>query len=206
MKKLILITLIIAGGFPFSCEERGSTNNTKYEIKSLSLKAGKITKGESSTWYQFEAIVFDSADSDTLSAEEFGMSIWVDELRVVSNDNAKRLDFGIMPSAFADPAPPSPESKIAAISVYANEIVQAGGNTYPIGDDLAPLFEASYTYGDKVSFSSFIDQDDPWFQGDPIYLHFVSTLDVPVSQVFEVSIAMDNGEVFDLQTQNVILK
>lgn len=204
MKKLSFLIIILTVGIPFSCDESRTSLNGTYEIESLILKAGKIS--EETFGYQFEEIIFDPADTDTLSASLFGMSIWIDELKYVPNENASLFDFNFINGAFADTVLPSPESKITSISVYSSEPIQADGTVYQAGDNLALLFKASGYYGETMIIDDFIIHNEEWNQYEPIYLHFEASLDTPLAQTFQVKITMDDENVFNLQVPQVILK
>ncbi|MFY0600662.1 MAG: hypothetical protein JXR03_13400 [Cyclobacteriaceae bacterium] len=205
MKKLIVIAFIFISGVPFSCNDDIKTRKGVYKIGSIELGVGKISKHNSR--YMLEEVVFDDVTPDTISATEFGIMLWYEELDFEPLDQAFRLDFSFISAAFADPAPPSPDAIISSLSIFSEDSVGSGGVVYSAGENLSILFKASSEYGaEPVSFEDFIEEEKKWYQFESIFIHLSRPLDFPMSQKITVRVMMDDGEVFNVESPKVQVK
>jgi hypothetical protein len=199
MKKLSIIILIaiLILPLPFSCGPTES-NLPDYKITELELKVGKFDSGS------FQKTTF-TTESDTISSLEF-----VIQIAISKSESIKiAASSGLIPFtnvAFAKRIPPAIKSTIDLISIYSDESVYASNEVFPPDQSLRNLFEARNYYGDFLPVLNFIENFDRWQLEDKIYLQLANPLDQPLAQKLKVIVTMDDGTVFELETEKVVVK
>ncbi len=204
MKKsiVIILTSLLVAPLPFSCN-RGEIG--EYKVSELGISVGKLI--DISEYRQFEKILFDPAPIDTLNSSAFAMHLFITDIEYITQK--AQLNAPLISSAMADEAPAKPSSKLSLISIYSNKTVYANGEIYEATNNLTSLFMArtSNYYDNKpTSVLKFIEDFNIWEQEVGILLILDANLDQPLAQKFKVIVTMDDGTVFELETEKVVVK
>ncbi|MEP4534498.1 MAG: hypothetical protein ABJ004_15510 [Cyclobacteriaceae bacterium] len=201
MKKslTILLVLVLILPLPFSCG--WYEGSPEYRIQRAGLEIGSIEENSDGNFYDFEIA------KDTLSAADFGLRLFVDSISNVSSiSHPNRL--ALFNAALADQPSPRPVSRLSLISIYSSTDLIVNEIEYKAGDNLAPVFLASmeYYYRQPQTVLSFIDSYFVWDQWNAIILHFNGELPFSVVGKFTVKATMSDGVVFELESEEVIIK
>ena len=206
MKKAltILLALVLVLPLPFSCDwVTGNYGSSQYRIQRIGLETGIINEDVDSNRYNFEI-----ADAnDTLSSEQFAFRLFIDSVSYISFEKSFE-PIGIFNAASADPAPPTPVTNVSLISIYSSTDLTVDDVEYKAGENLTPIFLASseYYYRQPQAILSFIDSYFEWNEWNDIMLHFDGKLHSSVNGTFTIKVTMDDGAIFDMESEEVILK
>lgn len=202
-----LLTIIFVGllivPLPFSCDtsSRGLSN---FKIEELALTAGRWVQENR---YYIEPMRFDPAPKDTLLSNEFGLAISIEKSTYTASANSTKSL--LHSSALAKPAPPRSEADVSLISIYSPLPVFANKKTFDSADNLTALFTAtaSNDYNNEPeSVLKFIEGFGKWYQEKSIYLILSTQLDRPLNQKLKVIVTLNDGTVFELKTEKVVVK
>jgi hypothetical protein len=201
---IIILTIILIAPLPFACiDEISKYGNSKFKIDSLDIIAGKI---ESENRFYIQPINFDTIQTDTLISSQFGIAI---KIAKVSNLTELRIPKGsFISQSMADPVFPRSASKVSLISIFSSQPVFANGKTYDAMENLTQLFNATYNYYNFAPqpILKFIESFDNWTEYNDIVLTLPTPLDQPLTQKLKVIVKMDDGTVFELETEKVVVK
>lgn len=198
MKKAVFLSLILFTGIPISCIY--GPFGSEFRIEALDVSVGQFQVQDD--FASFIEVAYNQGNGDTLSVSKLVIEISISE----TSNVASRISLGLTPSAFADPAPPRAESELSLISIYAEESIFADGVAYEAGENLTPLFSlASSYYNEPMAVLNFIDQFEGWDQSDQLYLTFTTAIDQPIAQPFKIDVTLENGMVFELETEKVVV-
>lgn len=200
MKKVIILSLVLLTGIPISCNVTGGGGSGFLRIESFALAVGLFT--ESDNPYSFSPKIFDPAPKDTMSYTDLAIELRVNETSFISS----ALPFSLISSVFADPAPPRLESKISLISIYAKQSVYAGSIEYEAGDNLTNLFLITSRYSDPTTILNFIKEEQGLYLYESVYMIWNTPLDEPLAQSLLIDITLENGTVFNLESQKIVVK
>jgi hypothetical protein len=144
-----------------------------------------------------------------LRSNEFVISIGVSKYSYLSKANSPKGTF--ISSAQAEPVPPSSVSKISLISIYSSIPIFANGKSFEPTANLISLFKATssgyYSGYYKIEpVLQFIDGFIRWEQEDAVLLILDAYLDQALDQKLKVKVTMDDGTVFELETETVVVK
>jgi hypothetical protein len=199
---IIILTIILIAPLPFACN-RGEVG--KYKIKSLAIQSGKYSIEHLPNYSQ---INFNASTNDTIPKNQFALKLSITNVEYTSNHSP--VKGSLVSSAQAYDEPPIPLSKISLISIYSQLPVYANNKIYEPLDNLTDLFTASFEFfynnEDSQPILKFIDNMNFWENGYDIILLFKSTLDQPLAQKLKVIVTMDDGTVFELETEKVVVK
>lgn len=192
MKKIIAVILLsILLHFPFSCDY---TYGYEYLANAIDVVAGELNCD------QVISNDFTPPISDTLSIVEFGIQLEITEY------TSKKSSFngGLLNASYADPVPPN--FTIAEISITSDQSIMAEGEVYEAGNPLNSLFEGTNYYGNPGSLENFPSCCGYWEPNYPLILTISKSIDNPLSQKFLIKVVLTNEQVFELETENVIVK
>lgn len=197
MKKLIFLSLILFIGIPISCVKKSST----FRIESLALTLGKFdTENDLGS---FTEVSYNQGNEDTLSVSQLVVEVLIEETSLI----ASSANAWFLSSAYADVAPPTAESKLSLISIYSDKSLFAGGREYQPGDNLTNIFTiSSRYYPDATTILQFIEQFEKWYEDDNLYLKVSVSIDQPLAQSLKVDVTLENGTVFMLETEKVVVR
>ncbi len=206
MKKsiVIILTSLLVAPLPFSCDRTSSGGNYNFQIEELSIQAGQFDK-ENPTYIQ--PVSFEPAPTDTLRSNEFGIALSISKVTYLAIHSRPKLDF--IQSATAERAPARSAANITLISIYSPKNVYANGEVYEPTESLTSLFKASSSDYYRLEFLpvlKFIEDFNRWEQGMEIFLILDAYLDQPLAQKLKVIVTMDDGTVFELETEKVVVK
>lgn len=194
MKKIITVILLsILLHFPFSCDF-SSYERYEYEATSIDVVVGELDD------QQVVSRDFTPPLSDTLSISEFAIQLEITEY------TSKKVSFnrGLINPCFADPVPPSVE--IEQILITSDQPMTVEGEVHEAHTLLNSVFEASDSYGEKGSLENFLSCCGYWYFNDPLFLTISKSIEVPLNQKFLIKVVLTNEQVFELETENVIVK
>lgn len=198
---LLIVTTISVLNYAYDPTNSSRKNYiSEFEIDSLSLSVGKIiTLFENYT--DIEPIST-SELADTLDLSTLGFKIKIEKVSYITASShwAK----SIINSAYADPIPAHSKSQISLISIYSNESIETESKTFDAGENLTAIFEVSLPYEEWKSPLKMIENMRYWFDYDPILFRINTGLKKTINQRFTFKITMDDGKVFELDSEKII--
>jgi hypothetical protein len=194
---IIILTIILIAPFPFACNKH---DFYQYDIESLGIEIGRFSKTDSRI---FEKFTFN--DGDTLQSSEFIIRISIDKVKRIA---ALTTPISLFHSNALAETPLPVSFKLGLISISSSNSVFASGKEFEPASNLTSLFEASFEYYDQeyMTILQFIDSYDQWYKDDKILLKLSTPLDKPLAQKLKVIVTMDDGTVFELETEKVVVK
>ncbi len=194
MKKAVaLIALSILLHFPFSCDYP-SYGRYEYSVNTIDIRVGELSDR------QLESRDFTPPISDTVSIAEFAIQLEITDF------SSKKISFagGLMSASYADPAPPNFE--IAEISITSDQSISAESEVHEAGALLNSLFDGTHYHSLPRSVENFQVCCGYWEPNTPLFLTISKPIDHLVNQKFFIKVVLTNGQIFELETENVIVK
>ncbi len=201
LKSLFIFSFLLLGAPVFySCIDFNfgdSAQGSEYIMESFEISTGRFTAVNG--LYTLASVDF---STDTLIFSDFAIQIAA-EPRYLSSNNSHFI-YSLWSSANAEPPVNFTSSSIDLLTITSSKDIIIDERIFTTGSNISSLFKASFgRIGLAPSPILELIQDDLWQIGNQLFLFFIAEPDQPIIQEFQIEMIMNDGNIYDLQTELV---